>query len=66
MLNLLKSPPVQITMNDGSVWTIDHSDHPTCSDVSLFFLKLYDDGKWRHVNLPLVTMSSVVSVAPTT
>lgn len=65
MTAALNSPPVQITMNDGSVHVIEADTQTVCGDITLVYLQQSpDDGKWRHVHLPLVTMASVVSIAP--
>ncbi|MEM1303381.1 MAG: hypothetical protein AAGG46_00705 [Planctomycetota bacterium] len=65
MMQLLKTPPVQITMNDGESYVIESADQALCGSMSVAFLQLYDDGKYRHVHLPYVTMASVVTIAPT-
>ena len=65
MMNLLQQPPVQITMNDGETYLVNADDQPSCGSMAIAFLQLYDDGKYRHVHLPYVTMTSVVTIAPT-
>lgn len=63
---LLAAGPILVTMNTGAEHLITPADHPSCSDISLSYLaKDEEDGKWRHVHLPLVTMAQVVSEAPT-
>ena len=64
--NLLAAGPILVTMNTGAEHLVTPDDHPSCSDISLSYLaKDKEDGRWRHVHLPLVTMAQVVSEATT-
>jgi hypothetical protein len=63
---LLAAGPIVVTMNTGAEHLITPADHPACSDISLSYLaKDEEDGKWRHIHLPLVTMAQVESEAAT-
>lgn len=62
---LLEMGPVEIHMNDGSKHIVGSEDQPSCSDISLSYLRKSDDGKWRHVHLSLVTMTRAEAAAPT-
>jgi len=56
---LIAKGPVRIRMNDGEVYTIESSELATVSDISAAVLYRATDGKYRHMHLPLVTMSGV-------
>lgn len=56
---LIRKGPVKITMNDGQVFEIPTSDFCIVSDISAALLRKCEDGKWRTIHLPLVTMTSV-------
>jgi len=56
---LIAKGPVRIRMNDGEVYTIESSELATVSDISAAVLYCATDGKYRHMHLPLVTMSGV-------
>lgn len=60
---LIAKGPVRIRMNDGEVSTIESSEFVTVSDIAAAVLYHADDGKLRHLHLPLVTMSGVESLA---
>jgi len=60
---LIAKGPVRIRMNDGEVYTIESSEFVTVSDIAAAVLYRADDGKFRHMHLPLVTMSGVESLA---
>ncbi|MEM8945804.1 MAG: hypothetical protein AAGD11_11530 [Planctomycetota bacterium] len=62
---LLTMGPIEVHMNDGSKHVVAAADQPSCSDISLSFLRRSEDGKWRHVHLPLVTMTRAEASAPT-
>lgn len=56
---LIKSGPVLIRMNDGCVYEVSGPEFATVSDISAAVLFRAADGKYRHIHLPLVTMSGV-------
>lgn len=60
---LIKEGPVRITMNDGRSFDVESSEFITVSDIAAALLYRANDGKWRHVHLPLVTMTSVEPIA---
>lgn len=59
---LIKKGPVQITMNDGTTCMVTSLEMATVSDIAAAVLYRHEDGKFRHVHLPLVTMCSVEPV----
>jgi hypothetical protein len=56
---LIKSGPILVRMNDGHEYHIDGPEFATVSDISAAVLYRGADGKYRHIHLPLVTMSGV-------
>jgi hypothetical protein len=56
---IVKQGPVRIRVNDGSAYEIMSSELVTVSDIAASILYRANDGKWRHVYLPLVTMSVI-------
>ncbi|MEM8865271.1 MAG: hypothetical protein AAGF31_06945 [Planctomycetota bacterium] len=56
---LISDGPVRITMNDGRSFDIPGPEMATVSDIAAAVLYRADDGKLRHIHLPLVTMTSV-------
>jgi hypothetical protein len=56
---LIRKGPVRVTMNDGTTFTIHAAEFATVSDIAAAVLYRADDGKFRHVHLPLVTMCAV-------
>ncbi len=64
-LNLLIAEgPIRIRMNDGRSYDVENHDWISVSDISAAVLHRDDDGKLRHVHLPLVTMSAVEPLTP--
>ena len=60
---LISKGPVRIRMNDGHEYTIESSEFATVSDISAAVLyRDEEDGKFRHIHLPLVTMSGVEQI----
>lgn len=53
---LISAGPVRITMNDGSKFDIESSEFVTVSDIAASVLHRAEDGKLRHVYLPLDNM----------
>lgn len=56
---LIHEGPIRITMNDGRSFDIERPEMASVSDISAAVLYRAADGKYRHVHLPLVTMTSV-------
>jgi hypothetical protein len=56
---LIKEGPVRIRMNDGQFYDIAGPEFATVSDIAAAVLYRGEDGKLRHMHLPLVTMSGV-------
>ena len=56
---LIKDGPVRITMNDGRAFEVSGPEMATVSDIAAAVLYRADDGRFRHIHLPLVTMTSV-------
>ncbi len=56
---LIADGPVLIRMNDGREYTIESPEFATVSDIAAAVLYRAEDGKYRHMHLPLVTMSGV-------
>ena len=64
---LIAKGPVLIRMNDGSEFTIESSEFATVSDIAAAVLyRSEKDGKYRHVHLPLVTMTAVEPITDRT
>lgn len=57
--NLLRQGPCRIRMNDGRDYTVDNMQMASVSDIAAAVLYRSEDGKLRHVHLPLVTMTAV-------
>ncbi len=56
---LIHEGPIRITMNDGRSFDIERPEMASVSDIAAAVLYRADDGKYRHVHLPLVTVISV-------
>lgn len=56
---ILAEGPVRIRMNDGRSYDVLNKQFITISDIAASVLYRHEDGKLRHVYLPLVTMSAV-------
>lgn len=59
LTKLIRQGPVRVTMNDGSTFDIPGSEFAIVSDISAHVLYHADDGKYRTMHLPLVTMCGV-------
>lgn len=60
LLDLLREGPIRIRMNDGRAYEVPSIEFASVSDIAAAVLhKSEEDGKWRHVHLPLVTMTAV-------
>ncbi len=62
-LILLSETPFVIRMNDGREYEVRSKEVITVSDIAASVLYRHDDGKLRHVYLPLVTMTAVEPIA---
>ncbi len=51
--------PVLVRMNDGRAYEVRSKEFVTVSEIAASVLYQHEDGKMRHVYLPLVTMSAV-------
>lgn len=56
--------PIRITMNSGDKVDILHREMVLVSSMSAVVLVKCDDGKYRHLVYPLVTMSNVEKLEP--
>ena len=57
---LIAKGPVRILMNDGNEYLIESAECVSVSDIAAAVLyRDEQDGKLRHMYLPLVTMSGV-------
>jgi hypothetical protein len=56
---LIAEGPIRIRMNDGRSYDVENHDFICVSDISASVLCRGEDGKLRHVHLPLVTMTAV-------
>jgi hypothetical protein len=56
---LVRQGPIRIRMNDGRSYDVENHDWISVSDIAAAVLYRADDGKLRHVHLPLVTMTAV-------
>jgi len=63
LTELISKGPVRIRMNDGQVYTIESSEFAIVSDIAASVLYRAEDGKYRTMYLPLVTMSGVEPLA---
>ena len=59
LLEILRQGPTRIRMNDGRFYDVQSTEFVSVSDIAAAVLFRHDDGKLRHVYLPLVTMSAV-------
>jgi len=51
-------------MNDGNEYTVENSEFITVSDIAAAVLyRCEEDGKYRHMHLPLVTMAGVEPIS---
>ncbi len=61
---LIAKGPVRILMNDGNEYTVESSEFITVSDIAAAVLyRNEEDGKYRHMHLPLVTMAGVEPIS---
>jgi hypothetical protein len=56
---VLAEAPFMIRMNDGRAYEVKSKEFITISDIAASVLYRHEDGKLRHVYLPLVTMSAI-------
>jgi hypothetical protein len=56
---LIKKGPIRIRMNDGRSYEVSGPEFATVSDIAAAVLYRGEDGKYRHMHLPLGTMSGV-------
>lgn len=56
---LIREGPIRITMNDGRSFVVDGMEMAVVSDIAASALHRADDGRLKHIYLPLVTMTSV-------
>ena len=59
----LRGGPAVIRMNDGRSYEVPGLESTLISDIAASILHRGDDGKLRHVYLPLVTMAAVEVIA---
>ncbi len=60
---LIDEGPILIRMNDGREYAVESSQFASVSDISAAVLYRDSEGKYRHVHLPLVTMSGIVPLS---
>ena len=56
---IIAEGPVRIHMNDGQSYLVPGPEFALVSDITATILYRAKDGKYRHMHLPLVTMSGV-------
>ena len=56
---LIKQGPVRIKMNNGEAYDVFSPEFASVSDIAAAVLYRGEDGKLRHVHLPLVTMCAI-------
>jgi hypothetical protein len=56
---LIAQGPIRLRMNDGRAYDVEKPEFVSVSDISAAVPYRGDDGKLRHMHLPLVTMSGV-------
>ena len=56
---LIKQGPIRIRMNDGRAYEVPGIGFASVGDFSAAVLYRAEDGKYRHMHLPLVTMAGV-------
>lgn len=62
LMDLLRSGPTLIRMNDGREYLVENLEWVTVSTMAAHVLRRGEDGKLRAVILPLVTMTSAENV----
>ncbi|MEM9589370.1 MAG: hypothetical protein AAGA03_18965 [Planctomycetota bacterium] len=60
---LVEAGPVTIRMNDGRSYKVPSREYVLIGQMSAVVLHKGDDGKWRNITLPLVTMTGADQVA---
>lgn len=63
LIETIKRGPVRIPTNDGSVYDIEKPEFATVAELTVSVLYRNQDGKLKHVLLPLVTMTAVEPIA---
>lgn len=63
LLSMVHTGPVTIRMNDGRSYEVPGPEYILVSSMSAVVLHKSDDGKWRNISLPLVTMTGVEQAA---
>jgi hypothetical protein len=59
LIEAINKGPVRVRMNDGSAYEIEKPEFATVADLTLSVLHRNQEGKLKHVLLPLVTMVAV-------
>lgn len=59
LTTILRGGPAIIRMNDGRSYEVPGLESTLIGDIAASILHRGEDGKLRHVYLPLVTMSAV-------
>lgn len=60
---LVAAGPLTIRMNDGRAFSVPSNDYILIGEMSAVVLHKSDDGKWRNITLPLVTMTGAEQAA---
>lgn len=63
LLAMIETGPITIRMNDGRAYEVPDRQYILVGSMSAVVLHKSDDGKWRNITLPLVTMSGVEQAA---
>lgn len=63
LIKTISAGPVRIRMNDGSTYDVEKREFALVSDLTVAVLYRADDGKFRNVILPLVTMVAIEPIA---
>jgi hypothetical protein len=64
--NWIRTGPIRITMNSGHAVEIRQREMVTVSSMTAVVLVKGSDGKYRHEIYPLVAMSKIEQLEPTT
>jgi len=60
---IVQAGPLTIRMNDGRAYEVPGPDYILIGQMSAVVLHKSEDGKWRNITLPLVTMTAAEQAA---
>jgi len=61
--SIMQAGPFIIRMNDGRSYDVQGPDYILIGQMSAVVLCKGEDGKWRNITLPLVTMTAAEQAA---